>query len=123
MEETGVRLGGYGRGVLADGIDAGGIGSARGLASGIFLRLGAGGAIVLEGVPSASRARTRCLTTTLLTSSAESNLEEEGPDVCWDGDRTKAELAGGVSPSGRGIGGVKRTRDISRVKRSIAILR
>ena len=69
----GVRLGGYGRGALTEGDDAGGMGRGRGLASGAFLRLGVG--CTPGETPSISRARTRRLMAALLTSSPGSDLE------------------------------------------------
>ena len=91
-----MRFGGYGRGGLADGADAGGMGRGSGLSSGVFRCLGSGGAF---GAPVTSRVWTRRLMAAFLTRPPWSDLNKEGSDVSWDNDGVKTEPEGRVSPS------------------------
>ena len=94
----GVRFGGYGWGTLSDGVEARGMGRGRGLASGSFCRLGAGGTGPRE-TSSARCTRTRRFRAALLASSPGSDLSEEGLEVVWDDNGCEAELEGWVSSS------------------------
>ena len=119
-EGIGVRCCGYGAGPLTDGVVTEGMVSCRGLASGTLLSLVARGSTPRSLDP---RTRTRRPIAILLASSLGLYVDEEGPDLVRDDDGVEKEGAGGVTSSRGTVRRVFCTRDISRVKRSTAILR
>ena len=92
----GVRFGGYGGGMRVETADAGGMVTCRGRASGAFLCLGTGSAM-LGGSRSGSCSRTKCLMATPRASSLGSDINEVGSDTGGNGDVVEEELEGGIA--------------------------